>query len=251
VVVQRVEGVEERLLRLGPTLQELDVVDEQDVDLAVPGLEGGAPVVRDRVDEVVGEFLTRHVSDLHPGVEGLRVVADGVQEVGLAETGVAVDEERVVGLRGSLGDGDGGRVRESVGLTDDEVVERVLGVEARLVAQRSGLLHGGLDAHGILSPEVRNRDRRGRLLGEFVVDDDAERRDLVADVRQRLHDGEPQALVDLRRGEVVRHVEVEGRRHHTGRHRKAQEPLQLGSDAVIVDQQLLHRGPDRDVGLGR
>lgn len=41
VVVQRVERVEERLLRLGTALEELDVVDQEDVDIAVPGLEGG------------------------------------------------------------------------------------------------------------------------------------------------------------------------------------------------------------------
>ena len=39
VVVQGVEGVEERLLRLRLALQELDVVDQQDVDVAVPLLE--------------------------------------------------------------------------------------------------------------------------------------------------------------------------------------------------------------------
>ena len=38
-LVQRVEGVEELLLGLGLGLQELDVVDEQDVDPAVGGLE--------------------------------------------------------------------------------------------------------------------------------------------------------------------------------------------------------------------
>ena len=37
-LVQRVEGVEELLLGLGLALEELDVVDEQDVDVAV-----GAP----------------------------------------------------------------------------------------------------------------------------------------------------------------------------------------------------------------
>ena len=38
-VVQGVEGVEELLLRLGLALEELDVVDEQHVDLAVAPLE--------------------------------------------------------------------------------------------------------------------------------------------------------------------------------------------------------------------
>ena len=39
---------------------------------------------------------------------------DRLQEVGLAEPGAAVDEERVVGLRRRLGDREGGSVREAV-----------------------------------------------------------------------------------------------------------------------------------------
>ena len=41
-VVQRVEGVEELLLRALAVLQELDVVDQQDVDVAVAALERAA-----------------------------------------------------------------------------------------------------------------------------------------------------------------------------------------------------------------
>ncbi|MBG9885101.1 hypothetical protein ABE10_00575, partial [Bacillus toyonensis] len=48
VIVQGVERVEERLLGLRASLEELDVVDQEDVHVAVPGLEGGAAVVRDR-----------------------------------------------------------------------------------------------------------------------------------------------------------------------------------------------------------
>ena len=45
-VVQRVEGVEELLLGLLLALQELDVVDQQDVDVAVAALEAGRPCRR-------------------------------------------------------------------------------------------------------------------------------------------------------------------------------------------------------------
>src|SRR4030095_8924033 len=92
-VVQRVEGVEELLLGLGLALQELDVVDEEYVDLAVAALERLLALVLDRVDELVGELFTRDVADLRAGVEAADVVAHRVQEVGLAESAVAVDEE--------------------------------------------------------------------------------------------------------------------------------------------------------------
>ena len=137
-VVQRVEGVEELLLRLHLALQELDVVDEQDVDVAVAALEVRRLVVADAVDEVVGELLGVHVAHPHVRVEVARVVADRVEQVGLAQPGLAVDEQRVVRLGRRLGDGDGGRVGEPVARADDEGVEGVLGVQPgrRLLAAR-------------------------------------------------------------------------------------------------------------------
>ena len=97
-VVEGVERVEELLLGLGLALQELDVVDQQHVDVAVAALEAVLPVVADRVDELVGELFARDVADLRAAVEAADVVADRVQQVGLAQPGLAVDQERVVGL---------------------------------------------------------------------------------------------------------------------------------------------------------
>ena len=56
-------------------------------------------------------------------------MADGLHQVGLAEPGGAVDEERVVGLAGRLGDGVRGGGGELVRLADDEGVEGVALVE--------------------------------------------------------------------------------------------------------------------------
>ena len=64
------------------------------------------------------------------------VLADRLEQVGLAEAGPAVDEERVVRLRGSFRDGQRRRVREAVRGADDEGVERVL----RLDRGRGGRL---------------------------------------------------------------------------------------------------------------
>ena len=75
-----------------------------------------------------------------PLVEALRVVPDGVQQVGLAQPGVAVDEQRVVGLGRGLGDRDGGGVGEPVARADDERLERVLRVQPGL--GRGGQLAG-------------------------------------------------------------------------------------------------------------
>ena len=69
-VVQRVERVEELFLGLLFVLQELDVVDQQDVDVAVALAEQLAAAVADRVDEVVGELLASSRSA--PGSPGTR-----------------------------------------------------------------------------------------------------------------------------------------------------------------------------------
>jgi hypothetical protein len=91
-VVQRVERVEELLLDAFLALDELDVVDQQHIDVAVAAFEGCFAVVAQRVNEVVREFFGRDVLDAHAGKEPLGVVSRGVQKVCLAEPGFAPDE---------------------------------------------------------------------------------------------------------------------------------------------------------------
>ena len=130
--------VEELLLESLFALHELDVVDEQDVAVAIAPLEGQGRRGPQGVDEVVHERLGGDVEDLAPGVVLGDVVPDGVEQVGLAEAGVAVDEQGVVGAPGCLGDGLGGRVGQAVRRGGDEGLEGELGIE---------LDRGGLPAH--------------------------------------------------------------------------------------------------------
>ena len=65
------------------------------------------------------------VADPVGGVVLPDVVADGLEQVGLAQAGVAVDEQRVVLPGRGLGHGEGGGVGEAVGRADDEGVEGV------------------------------------------------------------------------------------------------------------------------------
>jgi hypothetical protein len=113
-------------------LQELDVVDQQDIDIAVAALEGGRAVISYRVDEVVGELLAGDVSHLRAGEQASDVVTNRVQQVGFAEPRVAVDKQRVVCAAGRLGHRNGCCVCEAIGRADDEGFEDVFGVEARL-----------------------------------------------------------------------------------------------------------------------
>ena len=164
-VVQGVERVEELLERLFLALQELNVVDQEDVDVAIVALERELAVVADRVDEVVGELLGVDVAHASLGLEVTRVVADRVKEVRLAETGVAVDEERVVRLAGGLGHRERGGVREAVGGPDDERVEGVAGVEVGIVGARTLALALGRPAGlGLVVDLAPCREGRRRRL---------------------------------------------------------------------------------------
>ena len=129
-VVERVEGVEELVLRAFLAGDELDVVDEQHVDAAIPLAEVEDAVVAHGVDHLVHEPLGRDVGELQAGAVLQHVLPDRVHQVGLAETDAAVDEQRVVGARRGFGDGPAGGVGELVGRADDEGVEGVARVEA-------------------------------------------------------------------------------------------------------------------------
>ena len=148
--VQGVEGVEELLEGRLLALEELDVVDQEDVDLAVAALEAlHAAVVLVAIayagDEVGDEDLGVDVLDADPRVEGLGVVADGVQEVRLAQAGAAVDEQGVVGAGRGLGHGQCGGVGEAVGGSGDVGVEGVSRIElGDVVGRRGGQQPGGV-----------------------------------------------------------------------------------------------------------
>ena len=135
-LVERVERVEELLLDPLLVLEELDVVDEKHVVVAVALLEAFDALVAERVDEVVHEDLARHVARGEiPGVLA-DVARDRLQEMGLPKPGAAVDEERVVRLRWRFCDRQCRCVREAVRGADDEEVERVLRVQALAEARR-------------------------------------------------------------------------------------------------------------------
>src|SRR5213075_2473991 len=93
-LVERVEGVEELLLDSLLVLEELHVVDQQQVVVAVPLLEALDALVAQRVDEVVHEGLARDVADGQRARMLENVVRDRLQQVRLAKAGTAVDEQR-------------------------------------------------------------------------------------------------------------------------------------------------------------
>ena len=129
VLVDRVERMEE--LFLGPFLvrDELDVIDQEEIDPAIAGSEFVDLALLDRGDELVGELLRRGVHDALPRELRHDLVADGVHEVGLAEPDPAIQEERVVGVPGALGDREACRMSQAIGRADDEVGKGIASVQ--------------------------------------------------------------------------------------------------------------------------
>src|SRR3712207_1645161 len=125
--VERVEGVEERLLGLHLVLQKLDVVHQEHVVLPVAPLEVERRVVPHGVDKVVGELLAGHVTNAHRGILVLDVVAHGAQEVRLAQPDPPVDKERVVDEPRGLGHRQRSGVGEPVAGPYDRSEERRVG----------------------------------------------------------------------------------------------------------------------------
>ncbi len=135
--VQCVECVKEFFLRLLLAGEDVDVVDEQQVGLAVTPLEVIHRAVLDGVDDVVEELLGGDICDPDGGVALQDPVGDGLHQVGLSEAGGAIDEERVIRLARRFGDRRGGRGGELVGLADDEMVESISIIQ---LAQNDGII---------------------------------------------------------------------------------------------------------------
>ena len=108
-------------------LQELDVVDQEDIAGPISSLECGAGVGAEGFDELVHERFGGDVAHVVVREGFPNVMAYGVKQVGLAQAGSPVDEERVVCAGGCRRDPPGCRVREAVGCSDDERIEGVPG----------------------------------------------------------------------------------------------------------------------------
>ena len=117
--------MEELFLGLFTAADEVHVVDEQQIGLAVLAAEEVRGPLVDGRDQIVHELFGGDIDDAGGGIALEDVVGDALHQMGLSEAGGTVDEERIVGRTGLLRDRRRRRRRELIGLTDDEIVERI------------------------------------------------------------------------------------------------------------------------------
>ena len=117
--------MEELILCLLLAGNELDIVHQKQIHIAVLVVKFLRSAGLDGPHKLVCKLVTLDVNDALSRVALLDGVADGKQQVGLAETGVAVDKEGIVGLARIVRNRHGGGVGEAVGVAHDEVVKGV------------------------------------------------------------------------------------------------------------------------------
>ena len=115
-----VEGVEEFLLGGLFAAEEMDIIDDQEIELAHAMAEGVELVAAKGGEKFVSEFLAGEISPSAGGVVLDEALAQAVEEMGLAQAAGAVEEEGVVLAAGEFGDVLDGIAGELAGGSDDE-----------------------------------------------------------------------------------------------------------------------------------
>src|SRR5580704_8553151 len=130
-VEKRIERVKEFFLGTLLASEKLDVVDQEEIDLAIALSEFDQITVLDRVDELIDEQFTGNINHLYVFLLGPNVLANGLHQVGLAKTDTAINEQWVVCPRRRLRHGESGGMRNFIVRADHERFERVPWVESR------------------------------------------------------------------------------------------------------------------------
>ena len=166
VLVEVIEGMEKFLLRRFLAGDKLDIVDEEQVGIAVFIAELIVPALLQGGNQLVCKLIALDIDDIIAGVVLMHDAGDGVKQVRFAKAGRAVNKKGIIRFRRVIGDGNGGGVREAVRGADDKVVEgelrvkldelrllrfAAIGLDFRIVehddfdVQLEDLLHGFLD----------------------------------------------------------------------------------------------------------
>ena len=111
-------------LRAMASREELHIIEQQQLHFAETVAKRVALTRLDGLHDFFHEVLERVVQNVLLAMNATRVMAEGHDEVRLAEAGCAVDEKWIVARAGRLCDATGCRNRKTIACTDDEGVER-------------------------------------------------------------------------------------------------------------------------------
>ena len=187
-LMEVVEDVEEHILRLLLAAEELHVIHDEDIHELVEVGEVVNAVVADRIDELVRELFGVHIEDRLFRSAVLDLNADGMRQVGLAQSDRAVNQQGIEGrATWLLRHCKSSTARQAVALSLNEVLKAVLRIEVGIDVELlepwndKGVLdgclrgiHGHLDrtvAHGSVVRGRHLNGVRGCSCGGLLHDD--------------------------------------------------------------------------------
>src|SRR5688572_30641834 len=113
--------MEENILGLFLAGEELHVIDDQQIDRAVHVRELINTVVLDRIDEFYSKPVRRGIEHSRTRILLNDQIADSLDQVGLAQTNITVDHERVIACATRIiRYGNTRRARKLIGLASDD-----------------------------------------------------------------------------------------------------------------------------------
>ena len=120
-------------------------------------------------NQFVGEVLALDVDDAELRMRAAQNIGNRVHQVGFAQAGVAVDEQRVVFRRGPLRDRKRRRVRKLVARADDKPLEGIVVVRRGAGGGRRGVFAGHDHDRDLVAGQLIERVLQ--RLDELVVDE--------------------------------------------------------------------------------
>ena len=124
VFVEGVEGIEQLVLHLLLARHDLHIVHQQQIRVAILRTELAAAAGADQLDELADEIVALDVDDLGLRQALAELMGNGVDQMGFAEAGVAVDEQGIIVRACPVSHGAGGGIGHFVRLAHHEGVER-------------------------------------------------------------------------------------------------------------------------------
>ena len=129
-LVKVIENVEKLFLGFFLVDDELKIINDETVEFLEFTIKFFAFAILDGVYEIGIEVRNRGVENLIVGILLEEFIADGLNEVSLAETRSTIKEEGVVAVAGCGDNAFGGRNGEVIIRTDDKIIESVFLIEA-------------------------------------------------------------------------------------------------------------------------